>query len=659
MNRRNNPQHLVRLANLTPELRPYHNGPQGGRPPCQSCNHLRFSLEDAHRQIADWNRWNESVKPILSSAKVEKASFNRKVLYLKSEINKREADLATKEKEFAAELKKRKDIICERGLQISHLQKCLQKKSTEPNKGCMEECMSVTARQEAEKETVSKLKQETLQGKIQIEEEWQKKVQMLEDQLSHKDIELLTLRREKEDLSEKLTETSTLLVNKDTELLQTKCDLEKFKKELTEKEKIWKASMKLMEEEKKDLMKLMEEEKKDLCEELTETSNLLDSKNTELLQTKCDLEKSKKELAEREDIWKASVKQIEEEKKNLQDLYVKEKEDLSERLTETSTLLDNKDTELLQTKCDLEMFKKQLSEREEIWKASVKQMEEEKKNLQDLYLKEKEDLSERLTETSTLLDNKDTELLQTKCDLEKSKKELAEREDIWKASVKQIEEEKKNLQDLYVKEKEDLSERLTETSTLLDNKDTELLQTKCDLEMFKKQLSEREEIWKASVKQMEEEKKNLQDLYLKEKEDLSKRLMETSNLLSSKNAELVQSQKIWQIKCDKLTTELAEKQEHWEARITQMEQEMKTLEELCLKKKKKKHFWSRKKEAKTETEKKENKQKEKEDQTEEKQQERKDKTKMKKGLWSWKHKKCYSDREVEEAAGCSGHTGQQ
>ncbi|KAM7412533.1 hypothetical protein PAMA_020080 [Pampus argenteus] len=521
MNRRNNPQRSVRFADVAPEPRPDHNGPQGGRPHCQYCDQLQFSLAQAHRQIADWNQWNESVQPILSSANVEKASFNRKVLYLKSEISKRDTALETKEKEFAVLLKRRNDTICERGLEISHLQKCLERKSTEP-KRWKEECMTVKASWEAEKETVSKLKQE----KMEIEEEWQKKVKMLEDQLSHKDAELVTLREEKEeiwntnmkrveDLSEKLKETSNLLSSKDTELLQTKCDLETLKEKLTDQEEIWEASKKQMNEEKKDLQDLHLKEKEDLCEKLKETSSVLSSKDTELLQTKamnrrnnpqrsvrfadvapeprpdhngpqggrphcqyCDqlqfsLAQAHRQIADWNQ-WNESVQPIlssanvEKASFNRKVLYLKS--EISKRDTaletkekEFAVLLKRRNDTICERGLEISHLQKCLERKStepKRWKEecmTVKASWEAEKETVSKLKQEKMEIEEEWQKKVKMLEDqlshKDAELITLR----------EEKEEIWNTNMKKV---------------EDLSEKLKETSNLLSSKDTELLQTK-------------------------------------------------------------------------------------------------------------------------------------------------------------------------------------
>eukprot|EP00064_Thunnus_orientalis_P018957 superscaffoldBa00004545_g19066 len=92
------------------------------------------------------------------------------------------------------------DIRLQRGT-LRDLKICLQKKED----FWKEQCISMTAGWEAEKVAASELQQETLQVKLHIQDEWQKKVKKLEEQLSHRDAVILTLRKEKTHLTERLT----------------------------------------------------------------------------------------------------------------------------------------------------------------------------------------------------------------------------------------------------------------------------------------------------------------------------------------------------------------------------------------------------------------------------------------------------------------------
>ena len=178
-------------------------------------------------------------------------------------------------------------------------------------------------------------------------------------------------------------------------------------------------------------------------------------------------------------------------------------------------------------------------------------------------------------------------------------KEMAQKEQSWQARLNLLEEEKKKLLDLLSKEKEDFSKKLAETADQLSSKERELLQgqktwqAKCEAleENLTKDIAEREQSWEARLNLLEEERKKLLDLLSKEKEDFSMKLAETADQLSSKESELLQSQKTWQAKCDALeetlTKDKAEREQTWEARINLLEEEKKLLEELTLKKPKK------------------------------------------------------------------------
>ncbi|KAM7423568.1 hypothetical protein PAMA_000089 [Pampus argenteus] len=137
--------------------------------------------------------------------------------------------------------------------------------------------------------------------------------------------------------------------------------------------------------------------------------------------------------------------------------------------------------------------------------------------------------------------------------------------------------------------------------------------------------------------------------------------MEFSNLLTTKEAHLRQSEKSWQTKYDALeeqrTKELAEKQQSLEARVRQLEEEKNTLHELYSKKVEKtgRRFWSHKKKVKSQTQLEEAGESDKEKKKEKKLKEKEEKKTV---FWSWKHKKD-SNSKVEETAVCSVNAGQQ
>ncbi|XP_044072616.1 golgin subfamily A member 6-like protein 22 isoform X3 [Siniperca chuatsi] len=238
--------------------------------------------------------------------------------------------------------------------------------------------------------------------------------------------------------------------------------------------------------------------------------------------------------------------------------------------------------------------------------------------------------------------------------LEAEKQKLSEQTDqTFKATLEsqssvmqQLYQSNKEMLDLR-KEKEGLSERLTEASNQLLSQESKFLQSDKawqskhdDLqEKFRKELSEREQSWEVRLKQMEEEKKLL--------------------------AEREQTWKTMVKQMEEEKKELVQKAQSLETTVKQVEEEKKELEELYLKtKKKRRGFWFRMKKVKTRQTKVEEKKskKDKEMKTKEKEKEKKvdvKTEKKKKGFFSWMHKKkCDSHSEVEEAAACSAQAGQ-
>ena len=240
--------------------------------PCDRCFDLHVKLREAEE-------YNERARPILAGIDEERASFERRMVQMKTFIDKQKADL----QELKEEGKKNKAIPAESRSQIS------DPKTDDKEKYWEKECYAVRDKYLEEKADAAKLKQEMLQLKCQVQEEWKEHVQRLEEQVSQRDAEVLMLRKQMAQLSQQLMETNSQLSNKDTELLQSQ-----------------------------KLLDLCSKEKEDFSNQLsTKESELLQSQKT--WQAKCDAleENLTKEMAEKDQSWEARVNLLEEENKKL------------------------------------------------------------------------------------------------------------------------------------------------------------------------------------------------------------------------------------------------------------------------------------------------------------------------------------------------------
>ncbi|XP_031162515.1 axoneme-associated protein mst101(2)-like [Sander lucioperca] len=371
--------------------------------------------------------------------------------------------------------------------------------------------------------------------------ESQRKVSQMEEQIHQRDTEILDLSRKNETLSQTLAEKIDQLKSKEAELQQSK---KRFTQDLTEKEKSW------------------------------ETRFFF-------LQMKCNCleENLKKKQAENKD-WQKKVKQMDEEKVELEEKFTK---DLNEKENSWETRYF-----FLQMKCNCleENLKKKQAENKD-WQKKVKQMDEEKVELEEKFTM---DLNEKEKSWETRYF-----FLQMKCNCleENLKKKQAENKD-WQKKVKQMDEEKVELEEKFTK---DLNEKEKSWETRYF-----FLQMKCNCleENLKKKQAENKD-WEKKVKQMDEEKVELEEKFTKDLDEKEKSWETRFNALQTMHNSLQENLKTelaenkdWQKKVKQMDEEkeeregkfakdLAEKQRSWEIKDKQMKEEKKEVEDLCLK----------------------------------------------------------------------------
>ncbi|XP_044034584.1 golgin subfamily A member 6-like protein 22, partial [Siniperca chuatsi] len=211
----------------------------------------------------------------------------------------------------------------------------------------------------------------------------------VQQQLHQRDNEILDLRKEKEGLSQKLTEARKKLWTQRAALVlserawQTKYE-EKFRMELAEKQQTWEARVQQVEEENKELtereqiwktiVKQMEEENKELAEK---------QQNWEARVKQ--VEEENKEMTEREQIWKTIVKQMEEENKELAEKQqswearVQQVEEEHKELEEEEDIKQKEKAEMKKKAKEEEKQKKEMKKKAKEEKVEMKRKEKEEK----------------------------------------------------------------------------------------------------------------------------------------------------------------------------------------------------------------------------------------------------------------------------------------
>eukprot|EP00064_Thunnus_orientalis_P010291 superscaffoldBa00001383_g10317 len=132
MNRGDNPRRQGRFADAAPHQRPNQHPnrqrPAAGRPPCRDCGYLQSCLNIAHRQIAEWNNWSQTVEPMLGNwllCDQRLQASNATIRRLEEHLESKERELT----EMSSLLQKSREDISERDTLISSLRESVQSKT--------------------------------------------------------------------------------------------------------------------------------------------------------------------------------------------------------------------------------------------------------------------------------------------------------------------------------------------------------------------------------------------------------------------------------------------------------------------------------------------------------------------------------------------------
>ncbi|XP_049417043.1 citron Rho-interacting kinase-like [Epinephelus fuscoguttatus] len=408
----------------------------------------------------------------------------------KDQIKRLEELLEARDRGFSSEFKKSAERVCELETQNYDLTLSLQRQE----KNSKQQFEEMVAKYEAERQTASNHIKQVLRQEVesQVRSEYQQKEAQMEKQIHQMGAELQKIREEKQSLLLTLADAHTAMTSKDAALQQSEEAWQAKYEALTEKmeentrrcetqvnEFTIKAS--LMEEQihQRDLEILrLTEDNSCLANKLAETAQELTSRAAELLQSQRAWEETLqtvkdnfyKEAEESQQSWESQQTQVrvkveaEIQQKDAEILRLtKDNNGLIEQLSEKTEELTRKDDELLQSQRAWEEtlqtvkdnFYKEAEESQQSWESQQTQVrvkveaEIQQKDAEILRLTEDNNgLIEKLSEKTEELTRKDDELLQS----QRAWEELAEKH---QAQVKQLMDEKVELEDLclYVNKK--------------------------------------------------------------------------------------------------------------------------------------------------------------------------------------------------------------
>ncbi|XP_074488587.1 uncharacterized protein LOC141766033 [Sebastes fasciatus] len=303
-------------------------------------------------------------------------------------------------------------------------------------------------------------------------------------------------------------------------------------------------------------------------------------------------------------------------------------------------------TKLEETTSQLRLKEGKLREREKFWAGELKALEDRfKRDLannedQNWGLQNEVDQLQDEVLRDNEIEGLNTKLEETTSQLRLKEGELREREKFWAEELKALEDRFKRdlannedqnwglqnevdqLQDeVYhrdneilnlIKEKQDLSEKLRETTSQLQLKGGELLDSetvwqdkfKALKDRSAKDMAEKEQAWETlqlelqkKVDQVQDELNRIDD----EIEGLSQQLETKLKKVQDENKDLAEKQprretevQLMHTRVRQMEVDLANEQHRWETKIKQLEMEKEDLEELCLKLNNKRGFFFRK-----------------------------------------------------------------
>lgn len=305
--------------------------------------YLKNNLERVQRDNDDLNVHVRRMEEQKVKFLLERENFCHRVHNCKLRISRLEGLLEIRERQFKDEYKK---IITKHESEISSLKKTLEQFQVQrvdiiPHQS-KQEYEDMAAQLKAEKQKLSEQSDQILKLTLQnqnsfiLQNELQRKVIHVEQQLHQRDKEILDIRKEKDGLAQRLTEATNNLWSNGAEFLQSdklwqrkyKVLQEKFRKEIAEKELSWETRVKQVEEEKKNLAekeRSLETRVNQLEEEKKELEELCLKNKTQKMSKKDKREMKKKQKEEEEEMKKKEKQEKTEMKKKENEMKKKKK----------------------------------------------------------------------------------------------------------------------------------------------------------------------------------------------------------------------------------------------------------------------------------------------------------------------------------------------
>ncbi|XP_065806063.1 golgin subfamily A member 6-like protein 1 [Labrus bergylta] len=348
--------------------------PQGAQYSPDEVHYLKDALQDAHSEIG--NLHDTMISDTESWAK-ERLYLCHKVHNGRYRVNRLQDLMDIRKNGFKDELQRIIQTISKQELEIARLNTSLKLKDDqmEAAKSFDKEQMEKKEAQlEAERKINSELRDQLFKASLEshksasLHKDTQMRLDLAKQQVQQRDNFILTLRKEKEGLSQKLLETSAQLRGRENESFQNDPQEENYKalqekftkeKEMEEKEKMWMSRINEAEQEKSELVE----------------------ENQKLSTSVKEMEKENQELVREEQISSARLKELEKGNKVLD----KTKETLTTRI-EVLEMNDEKQADeehsLIPRVQEVEMENKEQVNKEKTLMARIKKLEKEQKELE-------------------------------------------------------------------------------------------------------------------------------------------------------------------------------------------------------------------------------------------------------------------------------------
>ncbi|XP_041348111.1 citron Rho-interacting kinase-like isoform X2 [Gigantopelta aegis] len=508
-------------------------------------------LEKRIKKLGSVEKDKRLSEKCLKSVQNEKSDLENQILKLRTENDSLKQRIVQYEK-----LEQDQNITKEKLLSLERENKSLEKQvkdqeNLKTEKRNLEEKLSKLERAETEKQDLEKklteleamemLKMEVEERLVCVEEEKQKLERIAQKEKEEFEEDLLELRKEKDDLSEKILKLET--VERERKQLESKLktleNLEKDKRKSdaslksiqTEKSDLENQIAKLQRENDKMKERIVQYEKseqkhivtKEKLSGLEKEKKLLEKQVKEMQNLKIELKSLEQKLQKLEKDYSQSTKQNQNLNQKLDkfECLQRKNSDLEKKFAELESV--QKQNESLQKLvCDLESKKKQDLEK---LSNKLEQLEKENQDLSkklEKIEKEKQELSKKVEH----LEKEKQELSKKVEPLEKEKQELSKK-------VEHLEKEKQELS----KKVEHLEKDNKALSVKLENLEREQRDLSKKLECLEKEKQELSKKLECLEKEKQELSKKLEDLE-NEKQKLQTQLKEHEKASSGKSENL-------------------------------------------------------------------------------------------------------------------------